>query len=304
MSRLKDSYAGCMECGGSMKMKSGGKWIQGAIKNPGSFTKQAQSAGMSVSGFRNKVLANKSDYSSTTVKRANLAKTLSKMRKGADGMEVDPMEEKDGQIELLDPGNKMAKQMLADATTDLNKQAEKESVAKYQAMLNKKYGLNLSVDGAWGKNTQAAYEKYVKGSGNKTAEKPMTKAQEAIHGTAKNPVRMDEIAIKVKPRTAPDKMAPRTGAPYRKPSLTEYFNRPVTPVQMPVPSNRRGPTIRQQGTQTSAPFMRGLMGYGMGGSIPGVNGSVIGPSVPTAKTGQSFPRKNAGMSKLAKFKKK
>ena len=117
---------------------------------------------------------------------------------------------------------------------------------------------------------------------------------------------MDEIA----PRTAPDKMAPRTGAPYREPSLnkkfnlTEYFNRPVTPVQMPVPSNRRGPTIRQQGTQTSAPFMRGLMGYGMGGSIPGVNGSVIGPSVPTAKTGQSFPRRNAGMSKLAKFKKK
>jgi hypothetical protein len=89
MSRLKDSYAGCMECGGSMKMKSGGKWIQKAVsKNPGSFTKQAQSAGMSVAGFRNKVLANKSDYSSTTVKRANLAKTLSKMNKGMGGMSV------------------------------------------------------------------------------------------------------------------------------------------------------------------------------------------------------------------------
>ena len=88
MSRLKDSYAGCMECGGSMKMKSGGKWIQKAIKNPGSFTKQAQAAGMSVSGFRNKVLANKGDYSSTTVKRANLAKTLSRMNKGMGGMSV------------------------------------------------------------------------------------------------------------------------------------------------------------------------------------------------------------------------
>jgi hypothetical protein len=283
-------------------MKSGGKWIQKAIKHPGSFTKQAQSAGMSVAGFRNKVLANKSNYSSTTVRRANLAKTLSKMRKGEDGMEVDPMEERDGQLELLDPGNKMAKQMLVDANKDLDRQAEKESVAKYQAMLNKKYGLDLKVDGAWGKNTQAAYDKYVKGAGNKNAEKPMTKAQEAIHGTAKNPVRMDEIAIKVKPRTAPIRMMPNTPAPYKRPNLTDYLNRPAA--QMPVPSNRRGPTIRQQGTQTSAPFMRGLMGYGMGGSIPGVNGSVIGPSVPTPKTGQSFPRRNAGTSKLAKFKKK
>ena len=76
-----------MECGGKMKMKKGG-WIQKAIKNPGSFTKQAQAAGMSVSAFRNKVLANKSAYSSTTVRRANLAKTLSRMRKGKNGMEV------------------------------------------------------------------------------------------------------------------------------------------------------------------------------------------------------------------------
>jgi len=86
MSRLKNAYSTCMECGGT-KMKKGG-WIKGAITHPGSFTKQAQSAGMSVSGFRNKVLANKSDYSSTTVKRANLAKTLSKMNKGMGGMSV------------------------------------------------------------------------------------------------------------------------------------------------------------------------------------------------------------------------
>jgi hypothetical protein len=86
MNRLKKAYSSCMECGGK-KMKSGGNWIKKAVsKNPGSFTAQAKKAGMSVPAFRDKVLANKSDYSSTTVKRANLAKTLSKMRKGEDGM--------------------------------------------------------------------------------------------------------------------------------------------------------------------------------------------------------------------------
>lgn len=76
-----------MMCGGK-KMKSGGNWIKSAIKKPGSFTAQAKKAGMSVPAFRDKVLANKSAYSSTTVKRANLAKTLSKMRKGKSGMSV------------------------------------------------------------------------------------------------------------------------------------------------------------------------------------------------------------------------
>ena len=81
MNRLKKSYMGCMSCGGKIKMKSGGNWIKGAIKKPGSFTAQAKKAGMSVPAFRNKVLSNKGAYSSTTVKRANLAKTLSKMKK-------------------------------------------------------------------------------------------------------------------------------------------------------------------------------------------------------------------------------
>lgn len=76
-----------MMCGGK-KMKNGGKWIQGAIKKPGSFTAQAKRAGMSTSAFRDKVLANKDKFSSTTVKRANLAKTLSKMNKGQMGMSV------------------------------------------------------------------------------------------------------------------------------------------------------------------------------------------------------------------------
>lgn len=70
-------YAKC----GMKKMGSGGKWIKGAIKKPGSFTAQAKRAGMSTSAFRNKVLANKGNFSATTVKRANLAKTLSKMKK-------------------------------------------------------------------------------------------------------------------------------------------------------------------------------------------------------------------------------
>jgi hypothetical protein len=86
--KLKKAYSNCMECGGKMKMKSGGKWIKSAIKKPGSFTAQAKKAGMSVPAFRDKVLANKEKFSSTTVKRANLAKTLSKMKKGQGGMMV------------------------------------------------------------------------------------------------------------------------------------------------------------------------------------------------------------------------
>jgi hypothetical protein len=86
MNRLKKSYSTCLECGGKTRMKSGGNWIQSAIKKPGSFTAQAKGAGMSVPAFRDRVLANKEDFSSTTVKRANLAKTLSKMRKGEMGM--------------------------------------------------------------------------------------------------------------------------------------------------------------------------------------------------------------------------
>lgn len=36
-----------------------------------------------------------------------------------------------------------------------------DAVARYQAMLNAKYGLTLAIDGAWGRATQEAYEKYV-----------------------------------------------------------------------------------------------------------------------------------------------
>jgi len=86
MKRLKQAYSKCMSCGG--KMKKGGKWIKSAIKKPGSFTAQAKRAGMSVPEFRKKVLANKNRYSDTTVRRAVLAKTLSRMNRGEAGMVV------------------------------------------------------------------------------------------------------------------------------------------------------------------------------------------------------------------------
>jgi len=59
-----------------------GGWIQGAIKKPGSFTAQAKSRGLTPAEFQSKVLANKEDYSSTTVRRANLRKTLVSMGNG------------------------------------------------------------------------------------------------------------------------------------------------------------------------------------------------------------------------------
>ncbi len=55
------------------------KWIKGAIKHPGAFTKKAKAHGMSTSAFAKKVLANKDDYPAKTEKQASLAKTLSKM---------------------------------------------------------------------------------------------------------------------------------------------------------------------------------------------------------------------------------
>ena len=56
------------------------KFIKAAIKKPGAFTAQAKRAGLTVPKMTAKVLANKKNYSSTTVKRANLAKTLSSLR--------------------------------------------------------------------------------------------------------------------------------------------------------------------------------------------------------------------------------
>lgn len=57
------------------------KWIQDAIKRPGAFTKKAKAAKTGVQAYAKKVSANPEKYSTRTVKQANLAKTLTKMRK-------------------------------------------------------------------------------------------------------------------------------------------------------------------------------------------------------------------------------
>jgi len=64
-----------------MAAKKDKKWIQKAIKRPGAFTKKAKKAGKSVSGMAAAVTKNPSRYSPTTVRQANLAKTLRKISK-------------------------------------------------------------------------------------------------------------------------------------------------------------------------------------------------------------------------------
>ena len=56
-------------------------WIKGAIKRPGAFKKKAAAAGMSTKAYANKVTKPGSKASTTTKRQANLAKTLSKVRK-------------------------------------------------------------------------------------------------------------------------------------------------------------------------------------------------------------------------------
>ena len=61
------------------------KWIQGAIKRPGAFTKKAEEAGMSTSEYASRVTSNPDEYDKRTVRQANLAKTLKKLRKHKKG---------------------------------------------------------------------------------------------------------------------------------------------------------------------------------------------------------------------------
>lgn len=56
-------------------------WIQGAIKNKGSFKRKAKRAGESTSAYARKVLKNGSRASATTKRQARLAKTLSRLRR-------------------------------------------------------------------------------------------------------------------------------------------------------------------------------------------------------------------------------
>lgn len=63
-------------------MEKDGKWIQEAVsEHPGAFSKKAKSAGMSTAEYAAKVTSNPNEYDKKTVKQANLAKTLSKLRK-------------------------------------------------------------------------------------------------------------------------------------------------------------------------------------------------------------------------------
>ena len=57
------------------------KFIQKAIKRPGAFTAKAKKHDMTAQEFAAKVTANPDEYDERTVKQANLAKTLNKLRK-------------------------------------------------------------------------------------------------------------------------------------------------------------------------------------------------------------------------------
>lgn len=63
------------------KRKPKKNWIQGAIKKPGAFSKQAEAAGEGVQEYAQ----SKKGASGVTGKRARLAITLAKMRKRKPG---------------------------------------------------------------------------------------------------------------------------------------------------------------------------------------------------------------------------
>lgn len=58
----------------------GPNWISKAIKHPGSFKRAAGHAGLSTSAYASKVLKKGSRASATTKRRANLYRTLRKLR--------------------------------------------------------------------------------------------------------------------------------------------------------------------------------------------------------------------------------
>ena len=86
--------------GQSPQMKKGGININPA--NKGKFTASANRAGMGVQEFASKVLANKEDYSSTQVKRANFARNAAGWKKQMGGMtEGQMLELDDNEIQNL-----------------------------------------------------------------------------------------------------------------------------------------------------------------------------------------------------------
>ena len=57
------------------------KWIQGAIRRPGAFTRKARAAGMSVSAYAARVLRPGSRADVRTKRQAVLARTLARLRR-------------------------------------------------------------------------------------------------------------------------------------------------------------------------------------------------------------------------------
>lgn len=78
---MQGTLLGAFFCGRKKVNFMGMDWIKNAIKQPGAFSAQAQKAGMGTMAFASKVLKKGSKASEKTKKRANLAKTLSKLRK-------------------------------------------------------------------------------------------------------------------------------------------------------------------------------------------------------------------------------
>ena len=85
---MEDAVRNAIESGNDpmevMQMKYGGIYINPA--NKGKFTASSNRAGMGVQEFASKVLANKEDYSSTQVKRANFARNAAGWKKQMGGM--------------------------------------------------------------------------------------------------------------------------------------------------------------------------------------------------------------------------
>lgn len=64
-------------------------------------------------------------------------------------------------LAVVAPKMAPVKKSLETTTPTTKLSAEETKVAKYQTMLNKRYNAGISTDGAWGPETQAAYEKHV-----------------------------------------------------------------------------------------------------------------------------------------------
>lgn len=108
--------------------------------NKGKFTEQANDAGMGVQEFARHVLANKDDYNSTTIKRANFARNSSKwIHKAQEGISI-PIKHSDVMFDYsYDPDYmnflKTLPHNLSNPTTDYNMYRYWELNGKPQNMM-------------------------------------------------------------------------------------------------------------------------------------------------------------------------